>query len=85
MDDDLAGRIAARPDDTDVIAARIDEAMEALPDMQRVVARLFLVEELSHREIAEITGLAEGTVRSHLSHARRKLQESLADIYGGRS
>lgn len=85
VDDEVAGRIAARPDDTDAIAARIDEALEALPDMQRVVARLFLVEELSHREIAEITGLAEGTVRSHLSHARRKLQESLADIYGGRS
>jgi DNA-directed RNA polymerase specialized sigma24 family protein len=27
--------------------------------------------------------LNEGTVRSHLSLARRKLREQLADIYGG--
>jgi DNA-directed RNA polymerase specialized sigma24 family protein len=27
--------------------------------------------------------LSEGTVRSHLSLARRKLREQLADIYGG--
>lgn len=61
-------------------ATRIDRAIEALPDMQRVVARLYIVEEFDHAEIAAMTGLAEGTVRSHLSHARKKLQEALADL-----
>jgi RNA polymerase sigma factor (sigma-70 family) len=51
--------------------------------MQRRVARLHLVEEFSHTEIAEMLNLNEGTVRSHLSLARRKLREQLADIYGG--
>ena len=63
------------------IAQRIDEAIEELPEMQRVVARLHLVEELDHDEIAAITGLARGTVRSHLSLARAKLKEKLADLY----
>jgi len=86
--EELAGsEPAARRDDAELpamsndIARRIDAALEELPDMQRIVARLHLVEELEHAEIAAMTGLAEGTVRSHLSHARRKLQETLADLY----
>lgn len=77
---------AARRDDAEVpamsgeIARRIDAAIEELPEMQRVVARLHLVEELEHEEIAIITGLSEGTVRSHLSHARKKLKEKLQDL-----
>ena len=65
------------------IAARIDQAMQSLPDMQRVVARLYLVEQFDRTEIAAMTGLTEGTVRSHLSLARKKLREKLSDLYGG--
>jgi len=89
-DEELSGEEpAARRDDAELpaiasqIARRIDRAIESLPDMQRIVARLFLVEEFEHPEIAQMTGLSEGTVRSHLSHARKKLREQLADIYGG--
>jgi RNA polymerase sigma-70 factor (ECF subfamily) len=86
--EELAGtEPAARRDDADVMAAsndigaRIDAAIEELPEMQRLVARLHLVEEMEHVEIAAITGLSDGTVRSHLSHARAKLREKLADLY----
>jgi RNA polymerase sigma-70 factor (ECF subfamily) len=78
---------AARRDDAELpawsnaIAARIDEAIEDLPEMQRLVARLHLVEELEQAEIATITGLSAGTVRSHLSLARTRLREKLADLY----
>ncbi len=61
-------------------AQRIDAALESLPGMQRVVARLYLVEEFEHSEIAAMTGLAEGTVRSHLSLARQRLQAQLHDL-----
>jgi RNA polymerase sigma-70 factor (ECF subfamily) len=77
---------AARRDDAEVpamaseIGRRIDIAIEELPDMQRIVARLYLVEEFGHDEIATMTGLNEGTVRSHLSLARRKLKEKLHDL-----
>ena len=79
---------AARRDDADLparsgeLAARIDAAIESLPEMQRVVARLYLVEEFGHAEIAVMTGLSEGTVRSHLSLARGKLKERLSDLHG---
>ena len=63
------------------LSRRIDTAIESLPEMQRIVARLHLVEQFEHGEIAAMTGLTEGTVRSHLSHARAKLKERLADLY----
>src|SRR5712691_931943 len=65
------------------LARRIDAAIESLPEMQRVVARLYLVEYFEHAEIAAMTGLTEGTVRSHLSLARAKLRDRLSDLYGG--
>lgn len=58
---------------------RIDQAIEALPEMQRVIARLILVDQFDSAEVAGMTGLAEGTVRSHLSLARAKLRNALAD------
>lgn len=82
-------RPASRRDQADLaaesrqIGRRIDAAIESLPEMQRVVARLHLVEQFDHQEIAAMTGLTEGTVRSHLSLARRKLKEQLSDLYGG--
>jgi RNA polymerase sigma-70 factor (ECF subfamily) len=82
------GEPAARRDNAELraesgqIGRRIDAAIESLPDMQRVVARLNLVEQFDHAEIAAMTSLSEGTVRSHLSLARRKLRERLSDLYG---
>ncbi len=78
---------ASRTDRADLPATanelgrRIDEAIESLPEMQRVVARLYLVEHFEHAEIAAMAGLTEGTVRSHLSLARAKLRERLSDLY----
>jgi RNA polymerase sigma-70 factor (ECF subfamily) len=78
---------AARRDRADLpamageLARRIDTAIESLPEMQRVVARLYLVEQFEHAEIAAMMGLSAGTVRSHLSLARGKLREKLADLY----
>lgn len=61
-------------------AERIRAALEALPPMQRAVASLFLVEGYDHAEIAELLSLSEGTVRSHLSLARKKLREELREF-----
>jgi RNA polymerase sigma-70 factor (ECF subfamily) len=66
---------------TNELAQRIDAAIETLPENQRVVARLYLVEQFDHAEIALMMNLSEGTVRSHLSLARKKLKDQLADLY----
>jgi RNA polymerase sigma-70 factor (ECF subfamily) len=56
-------------------------AIDALPGRQRTVLLLCHVEGQSPREVAEITGLNESTVRVHLFRALRKLRIALE---GGR-
>jgi RNA polymerase sigma-70 factor (ECF subfamily) len=52
-------------------------ALETLPERQRVAIVLFDVEGYSHREIAQILGVPEGTARSDVFHARRTLRNEL--------
>lgn len=65
------------------LARRIDQALQSLPEMQRIVAGLNLVEGFSHSEVAHMMSISEGTVRSHLSLGRSKLREQLRDLYEG--
>jgi RNA polymerase sigma-70 factor (ECF subfamily) len=53
------------------------EAIDKLPDYQRVVTILFHVEQLSYEEIAAATGLPLGTIKSRLNRARATLRELL--------
>jgi RNA polymerase sigma-70 factor, ECF subfamily len=58
---------------------RIQKALDALPIKYRQVVLLRDVQELSYEEIAGITGLTLGTVKSRINRARLKLQEMLKD------
>src|SRR5690606_3014525 len=50
--------------------------LEHLPDRQRAVAALYYLDDMSTQEISRVLGLAEGTVRFHLSQARAALRAS---------
>jgi RNA polymerase sigma-70 factor (ECF subfamily) len=52
-------------------------AIEALPPLQRTLLTLYHLDELSIPEIATITGLAEGTIKSHLFRTRKQLRDLL--------
>ncbi len=58
---------------------RIQKALDALPLKYRQVVILRDVQELSYEEIADITGLSLGTVKSRINRARQRLQEMLKD------
>lgn len=58
-------------------SAAIAQAFALLPPDQRLAAHLHFVEGLTLREIAEVQSIAEGTAKSRLFHARRKLKEAL--------
>jgi RNA polymerase sigma-70 factor (ECF subfamily) len=58
---------------------RLRAALQELPERYRIAIVLFDVEGFAHAEIAEILGVAVGTVRSSVFHARRHLRELLAD------
>lgn len=57
--------------------AQVLEAVLSLPPRQRAAVYLFYVEGYRTAEIAQLTGEAEGTVRSHLSRARARLRDLL--------
>lgn len=57
-------------------------AIEALPPLQRTILTLYYLEELPIGEIASITGIAEGSIKSHLFRSRQKLREMLESRIG---
>ena len=58
---------------------RLAMALDKLPQRYRMALVLFDVEGYSQAEIAEILGVAPGTVRSTVFHARRRLRRWLED------
>ena len=56
---------------------RLLAALAEIPEQHREVVLLHDLEGWKHREIGERLGLPEGTVRSHLHHARRRLRQIL--------
>ena len=85
LDDEMEGAIEPPSDeasDLDAIADRqhadrLREAVAALPAVPRTLVTLYHLEELPIPEIATITGMNEGTIKSHLFRARASLRDSL--------
>jgi RNA polymerase sigma-70 factor (ECF subfamily) len=62
------------------IRERLREAIETLSPRQKTVFTLKHFEELSIPEIAELTGLDTGTIKSHLFRAAHKIRERVRDL-----
>jgi RNA polymerase sigma-70 factor (ECF subfamily) len=73
--DDVERTVAHRE-----LAARLAEALAALPEEQRSVLLLSALEEHSAADIGRMCGIPEATVRTRLFHARRKLREALHPV-----
>ena len=57
----------------------LQKALQALPDKQRIVFQLKVLDEMSIKEIAAVLNSAEGTIKSHLFRATQHLQKTLRD------
>jgi RNA polymerase sigma-70 factor, ECF subfamily len=91
LDDEREGAVLARggsplqshiaAPDVMLEAAELEGLMQvaiaALEEEHRLLVVLRDVEELSYQEIGEITGLAEGTIKSRLHRARMAIKEHL--------
>lgn len=55
----------------------IDEMVDKLPEKQKIVFRAYYFNELKTHEIAESTGMPEGTVKVYLKRARDFLQNEV--------
>ena len=55
------------------------ETMNRLPQGYRTVLNLYCVEGYSHKEIADLLGISEGTSKSQLSRAREIMKDLLKE------
>lgn len=63
-------------------AFRMEELLSminSLPEGCRVVFNLFAIEGYSHKEIASMLGISEGTSKSQYARARKLLKEKIAE------
>ncbi len=60
---------------------KITEEVGSLPAPYNVIVALYHLDEMSYQEIAEVTGMPVGTIKSYLFRARRLLRERLAKKY----
>ena len=85
QDDDGLSLAESVGDGFDLEAATADEEaasclhaeIEKLPPLQRTLLTLYHLDEVPIGEIAKMTGLAEGTIKSHLFRTRARLREAL--------
>lgn len=74
-------------EDTDVNGALVKMDVEQihalivkLPPMSQKVFNMYAIDGFSHKEIAGMLGISEGTSRWHLNFSRNKLQEMILQI-----
>lgn len=67
-----------------LLRQRLDAALAALPERQRLAVVLYDVEGYRHAEIAALLDVPEGTARSEVFHGRRRLRAALAEPGGER-
>ena len=71
----LGGGVAPDPGER----MRIEKAIASLPDRARTAIVLHGIEGYAYEEVAELMGVAVGTVKSHIHRARRLLLERLEE------
>ncbi len=64
--------------------ARVQQAMEQLPEGYRVIFSLYLLEGYDHAEISQIMGITEATSKSQFSRARQRIKEIMINQQHGR-
>lgn len=71
-------------EEVEFVGLKAEIAMEAVNQLSpayKSVFNLYVMEEYTHKEIAEILGISEGTSKSNLSKAKFNLQKILKDRF----
>jgi RNA polymerase sigma-70 factor (ECF subfamily) len=75
--DELTG-IEHAQDETIGEGMDLDQALQTLPNPVRLCIILSYQEGMSHREIAELTGIPLGTAKSHINRGTQRLRQILS-------
>jgi len=60
------------------LVSHVIAALDRLPEKYASIISMFYIQELSYPEIAGVTGMPLGTVKTHLSRGRLLLQDEIA-------
>jgi RNA polymerase sigma factor, sigma-70 family len=63
------------------LAGILRKAIEGLPPIYQTLITLYHQESMSYEELAQVTGMPLGTIKSHLFRARKMLKENLLSKY----
>lgn len=66
----------------DLTGEYLNQAIMELPDGYRTVFTLIEVEGYSHKEVAKMMCISEGTSKSQLFYAKKSLQQKLSNVKG---
>lgn len=78
-----AADVVQRGAEPDVVLKDVlHAAIDALPEIYRIVFVLYVVEGFNHEEIGVRLGIPTGTSKARLSHARSKLRAALHEFEG---
>ncbi len=75
-----SGTNPVREADLAELQQRLNGALQKLSEDHRMAVTLFDIQGLPHKEISQILGVSEGTVRSRLFYAHRQLQNYLEEF-----
>jgi len=63
--------------DGDDIQARLQKAIESLPEKQRLVFNLRYYDEMPYEQMSEVLGTSEGALKASYHHAAQKIEKFL--------
>jgi RNA polymerase sigma-70 factor, ECF subfamily len=75
----VAALVADTPSDGEAIAQLLSEAVESLPEKQRVVFNLRYFDELPYEEMSQVLDTSVGALKASFHHAVKKIERFLAD------
>ncbi len=77
LDEEMQELVVSAPAPDYLVLRDIDRALARLPDEQREVLLLVVLEDMSYEQTADALGIPVGTVMSRLSRAREKVRNSM--------
>jgi RNA polymerase sigma-70 factor (ECF subfamily) len=66
--------------DREALQKLVHRIIEAMPVQYRTVVTLFHLEGMPYREITEITGMPEGTIKSYLNRGRQIIHDKMVEL-----
>lgn len=67
-------------EETQLSVALIKECLECLKEKYRIILNLYMIEDYNHREISEMLGINESTVRNQYRRGKNQLIELIQSI-----